>query len=332
MFGVFGTLGRVILPPTKTLALVEFLEAGEAHRAFKTLAYKRFKHVPLYLEWAPENLLSGNGKSKVKTIEKGVGVGSNRAIVEKELVSAQDDNDVDQARSIFVKNLNFSTTESSLKKHFQKHITEGTIRSVTIKKKLSKAGKSLSMGFGFVELDSAEAAKMFCKSLQGTVLDGHALMLQLSHNTKKSGDSDSRASAVKKVDKKESSTKIIVRNVAFEATRKDLQQLFNPFGQIKSVRLPKKFDGNHRGFAFVEFITRQEAQNAFEALQSTHLYGRHLVLERAKEGESLEDLRARTASQFFEDNSVDLDNRRPSKKRKQAALDDSHISFGQFAD
>jgi multiple RNA-binding domain-containing protein 1 len=109
------------------------------------------------------------------------------------------------------------------------------------------------------------------------VLDGHALMLQLSHNTKKSGDSDSRASAVKKVDKKESSTKIIVRNVAFEATRKDLQQLFNPFGQIKSVRLPKKFDGNHRGFAFVEFITRQEAQNAFEALQSTHLYGRHLV-------------------------------------------------------
>jgi multiple RNA-binding domain-containing protein 1 len=99
MFGVFGTLGRVILPPTKTLALVEFLEAGEAHRAFKTLAYKRFKHVPLYLEWAPENLLSGNGKSKVKTIEKGVGVGSNRAIVEKELISAQDDNDVDQVWS-----------------------------------------------------------------------------------------------------------------------------------------------------------------------------------------------------------------------------------------
>jgi len=47
--------------------------------------------------------------------------------------------------------------------------------------------------------------------------------------------------------------------------------------QIKSLRLPKKFDGNHRGFAFVEFLTKQEAQNAFEALQSTHLYGRHMV-------------------------------------------------------
>lgn len=47
--------------------------------------------------------------------------------------------------------------------------------------------------------------------------------------------------------------------------------------QLKSLRLPKKFDGKHRGFAFVEFLTKQEAQNAFEALQSTHLYGRHMV-------------------------------------------------------
>jgi RNA recognition motif-containing protein len=46
--------------------------------------------------------------------------------------------------------------------------------------------------------------------------------------------------------------------------------------QIKSLRLPKKF-GNHRGFAFVEYVTKQEAANALQALSSTHLYGRHLV-------------------------------------------------------
>lgn len=46
--------------------------------------------------------------------------------------------------------------------------------------------------------------------------------------------------------------------------------------QIKSLRLPKKF-GHHRGFAFVEYVTKQEAQNALQALSSTHLYGRHLV-------------------------------------------------------
>jgi len=48
--------------------------------------------------------------------------------------------------------------------------------------------------------------------------------------------------------------------------------------QIRSLRLPMKL-GNHRGFAFVKYVTQQEAQNALTALSSTHLYGRHLVSE-----------------------------------------------------
>ncbi|CAN0483703.1 unnamed protein product, partial [Discosporangium mesarthrocarpum] len=46
-------VGRVLLPPSKTVALVEFLAPADARKAFKRLAYKRFQHVPLYLEWAP---------------------------------------------------------------------------------------------------------------------------------------------------------------------------------------------------------------------------------------------------------------------------------------
>jgi multiple RNA-binding domain-containing protein 1 len=50
--------------------------------------------------------------------------------------------------------------------------------------------------------------------------------------------------------------------------------------------------GSHRGFAFVEFASKAEAKGAFEALcQSTHLYGRRLVLEWAAEEETIEDLR-----------------------------------------
>ena len=56
---------------------------------------------------------------------------------------------------------------------------------------------------------------------------------------------------------------------------------------IKSVRLPTKFDGTHRGFGFVDFLTKQEAQNAFESLGATHLYGRHLVLEWAHEEDEM---------------------------------------------
>ncbi|MBN3278501.1 RBM19 protein, partial [Polyodon spathula] len=73
------------------------------------------------------------------------------------------------------------------------------------------------------------------------------------------------------------------------------------FGELKTVRLPKKMSGTgtHRGFGFVDFLTKQDAKKAFTALcHSTHLYGRRLVLEWADSEESVETLRRKTAQHF----------------------------------
>jgi len=52
----------------------------------------------------------------------------------------------------------------------------------------------------------------------------------------------------------------MVRNLAFEATPNDIRELFNQFGSLKKVRLPKKVNSqSHRGFGFVEFSTPSEA-------------------------------------------------------------------------
>lgn len=56
LFGRYGQLVRLVLPATKTLAVVEFAESADARRAFKALAYKRFQNIPLYLEWAPAGI------------------------------------------------------------------------------------------------------------------------------------------------------------------------------------------------------------------------------------------------------------------------------------
>ncbi|GAA6084556.1 probable RNA-binding protein 19 [Tachysurus ichikawai] len=84
------------------------------------------------------------------------------------------------------------------------------------------------------------------------------------------------------------------------------------FGELKTVRLPKKgVGGAHRGFAFVDFLTKQDAKKAFSALcHSTHLYGRRLVLEWADAGESVEELRRKTAQHFHD----------APKKQKQAQV------------
>jgi multiple RNA-binding domain-containing protein 1 len=47
--------------------------------------------------------------------------------------------------------------------------------------------------------------------------------------------------------------KLIVRNVAFQASKAEIRDLFAAYGSVKRVRIPKKMGGDHRGFAFVDF-------------------------------------------------------------------------------
>lgn len=61
-----------------------------------------------------------------------------------------------------------------------------------------------------------------------------------------------------------------------------------------------KSDGSgHRGFCFVDFVSNADAKRAMEALSaSTHLYGRRLVLEWAKQEESVEEIREKARNKF----------------------------------
>ena len=84
----------------------------------------------------------------------------------------------------------------------------------------------------------------------------------------------------------------------FEASKREVKELFAAFGQLKTLRLPKKFDGSHRGFAFVEFVSKAEAAKALHALQSTHLYGRKIVVAYAEAEQSVDELRKKMRSQL----------------------------------
>jgi multiple RNA-binding domain-containing protein 1 len=309
---------RILLPPSRTIAMAEYGHSSDARRAFRKLAYRRFKHVPLYLEWAP---LTAQVKDKDEGVISRQDQPSDHAILEEEKPALDDEDDVDLepslSHTIYVKNLNFATTEEELRKIFSKHAKK--IRAVKIPTKTapvkrvrgdkseSPPVKTLSMGFGFVECDSEESVRKAIKALQGAIIDGHALELKRSakridlSSSKK--DSPVPGSARK-------STKIVVRNVPFQASRKELLQLFGSFGQLKKVRLPKKFDGTHRGFAFVDYLTHQEALTAMNTLSRTHLYGRHLVLEWASDKDDVDTLREKAKR----DVSIEAQKPRQNKK------------------
>ena len=65
-------------------------------------------------------------------------------------------------------------------------------------------------------------------------------------------------------------TKIIIKNLPFQATKKDVRSLFGAYGQLRSVRVPKKFDRSARGFAFADFVSSREAENAMDALENSY--------------------------------------------------------------
>ena len=75
------------------------------------------------------------------------------------------------------------------------------------------------------------------------MLEGHKLALQLSMKKSTESQADSKSFDDRKNAR---ATKIVVRNVAFEAKSQDVRSVFQPFGQVKSVRVPRKFDGSHR--------------------------------------------------------------------------------------
>jgi multiple RNA-binding domain-containing protein 1 len=283
VFVPHGELGRVLLVPSKTFAVVEYLYPNEAKAAYRHLNYSKFKHLPLFLEWAPANVFS----TEYSALQ-------HEAPPEEPTMEEET-----EGMTLFVKNLSFKTTKETLESVF-KAISDDPqgIRNVTIATKPDPKhkGQTLSMGFGFVEFAHKQDIQRALKNLQGVLVDGHALTLKLSQRTSEKPEKSKKAKTTpSELPPGSSGTKLLVRNVPFESTRHELKSLFSQFGNLKSFRLPKKFDGTHRGFAFVDFLTTHDAKNAMTNLSATHFYGRHLVLEWADEGlENVDDLRART--------------------------------------
>ncbi|KAK7155672.1 hypothetical protein R3I93_010350 [Phoxinus phoxinus] len=312
LFSPHGSLGRVLLPPSGLTAIVEFLEPTEAKRAFMKLAYTKFQHVPLYLEWAPVAVFTTPPKPKPEPKTKDANAENNDLAKKEEEEDEEEEEEEEEilpGSTLFVKNINFNTSEETLHETFSKC---GVVKSCTISKKRDKAGKMLSMGYGFVQYKTPKAAQKAMRKMQHCTVDEHQLMLKISEREVKSGVPEAKRK--KQTSRKQRTSKILVRNIPFQATVKELRELFCTFGELKTVRLPKKgIGGTHRGFGFIDFLTKQDAKKAFTALcHSTHLYGRRLVLEWADAEDTVDDLRRKTAQHFHD---------APKKRRKAEVLE-----------
>ncbi|KAI9291291.1 RNA-binding domain-containing protein [Neoconidiobolus thromboides FSU 785] len=302
LFGKHGEIERVLIPPSKTIAIIEFKHPTEARAAFRHLAYRRFGDAPLYLEKAPKDVFKMKVEKKIEPKEEKVVTIEKILAKEEELV---------EGATLFVKNLNFETTKERLQECFEVFLG---FKSAIVRTKpdTKNPGKTLSLGFGFVEFDSPENAALAMSGRQDYMLDGHKLVIKISE----------RATKPKKEESKPvKGAKLLIKNIPFEATKRDIRELFSTFGTIKTLRLPSKFSGGHRGFCFIEFITEKEAAKVMDNLSHTHLYGRHLVITYADEDESVDKLREKVKSQFDKDN---------QPKKRRVVLEDEENEGDMF--
>ncbi|KAF7938832.1 uncharacterized protein EAE98_001170 [Botrytis deweyae] len=308
MFEEFGQVIRVLMPPTGTIAIVEFAQPTHARAAFASLAYRRMKDTVLFLEKAPKDLFTGPPPAQpVATINRNADNAADPKLSTSDLLERDSGVENVDTTTLFVRNLNFSTTSQRLTEIFKP--LDGFLSArVNTKTDPKKPGQVLSMGFGFIEFRTKSQAQAAIKAMDGYTLDNHKLLVKASHKGADAAEEKRKEDRAKKLAGKR--TKLIVKNLPFEASKSDIRKLFGTYGQLRSVRMPKKFDHSTRGFAFADFITAREAENALEALKDTHLLGRRLVIDFASEEtvdaeEEIEKMQKKVGSQV---NKVALQN------------------------
>lgn len=77
--------------------------------------------------------------------------------------------------------------------------------------------------------------------------------------------------------------KLYVGNLPNTITEAELQEVFTPFGEIKSVNIIKdKFTGEPRGFGFVEMVEKDAATAAITELDGKEIKGRKIRVSEAQ--------------------------------------------------
>lgn len=174
---------------------------------------------------------------------------------------------------IIAKNLPSQTTKTELANLFELH---GKVARVIMPPKGLTA---------IIEMEEPSEAKLAFKRLAYSKFKDSVLFLEWApiNVFREKSLEDQEANEAKEMEAVQTGNKILVKNIPFEASQQEVKKIFASFGKLNFVRIPKKIDGQHRGFGFVDYLLREDAARAFRSVShSTHLYGRKLVLEWAK--------------------------------------------------
>jgi polyadenylate-binding protein len=126
---------------------------------------------------------------------------------------------------------------------------------------LRTMGTGESRGFAFVHFETPENARS-ARSLNGTVVGGKPIRVALNMR------------------KREAEANLFVKNFSETCTTAKLDGLFQSFGDIISSKICYDERGHSCGYGFVQFATRDNADQALKAMQGHVLDGHELFVSK----------------------------------------------------
>ncbi|KAL4090233.1 hypothetical protein QTP88_025124 [Uroleucon formosanum] len=85
-----------------------------------------------------------------------------------------------------------------------------------------------------------------------------------------------------------------VDNLTYRTTPEDLRRVFERCGEVGDIYIPRdRFTRESRGFAFVRFYDKRDAEDALDAMDGRMLDGRELRVQMARYGRPTSPYRRR---------------------------------------
>ncbi|XP_057693557.1 RNA-binding protein 28 [Corythoichthys intestinalis] len=197
------------------------------------------------------------------------------------------------AQTLFVGSLPTSATNERLEEIFSEI---GPVKQCFV---VRDKGADTCRGFGYVTYAMEEDAQRALKDVKE--YDGKKLSISVAKkklnekkDKKKTATKEPNAPAAapaaplpaketeqkcKNIRKNLLKARLIIRNLSFKCSEKDLTEVFGKCGEVLEAKIPLKPDGKMRGFAFVQFKNLSGAAKALQAMNMKEIKGRKVAVD-----------------------------------------------------